>query len=314
MKIVLIGPGSKSIPPKGWGAVESLIWDYHTNLNNKGHNSIILNTTNLHEVIEVCNKIVPDIVYIMYDDYIVIAPYLRVKKIFYMSHFAYITHPDFEKKYSHYFNNYFKKAIEYKNIVTINAISNQIKNIYIKYGFPENKINVIQNGARDDLFIFNLNPKYNKSIYIGKIETRKRQYLYQKINNIDFAGNYQDSEFDLTSNNYLGEWTKDTLYNNLSNYVNLILLSDGEADPLVVKEALMAGLGVVVSECASANLDKDKEFIDIIPDSKLFDLEYVEKIIINNRNISIEKRNEIRKYALEKFSWKNIVDKFLEKI
>ena len=28
MKLVIIGPGIMPIPPKGWGAVESLIWDY----------------------------------------------------------------------------------------------------------------------------------------------------------------------------------------------------------------------------------------------------------------------------------------------
>ena len=28
MKIALIGPGIMPIPPDGWGAVESLIWDY----------------------------------------------------------------------------------------------------------------------------------------------------------------------------------------------------------------------------------------------------------------------------------------------
>ena len=55
------------------------------------------------------------------------------------------------------------------------------------------------------------------------------------------------------------------LYKGLTHYGNLVLLSDGEADPLVVKEGLMAELGVVISECASSNLDKDLDFITIIP-------------------------------------------------
>ena len=49
----------------------------------------------------------------------------------------------------------------------------------------------------------------------------------------------------------------------------MILLSEGEADPLVVKEALIAGLGVVVSECSAANLDLSKQFITIIPNDKI---------------------------------------------
>ena len=28
MRLALIGPGIMPIPPDGWGAVESLIWDY----------------------------------------------------------------------------------------------------------------------------------------------------------------------------------------------------------------------------------------------------------------------------------------------
>jgi hypothetical protein len=42
-----------------------------------------------------------------------------------------------------------------------------------------------------------------------------------------------------------------------------VLLSDGEAHSLVIMEALAAGLGVVVSEFATANLCLAKEFITV---------------------------------------------------
>jgi hypothetical protein len=63
----------------------------------------------------------------------------------------------------------------------------------------------------------------------------------------------------------------------LTNYGNLVLLSDGEAHSLVLMEALAAGLGIVISEFATANLDLDKEFIDVIPENKINDIEYIEK-------------------------------------
>ena len=44
MKIALVGPGIIEIPPKGWGAVESLIWDYATELGELGHEGTIINT------------------------------------------------------------------------------------------------------------------------------------------------------------------------------------------------------------------------------------------------------------------------------
>ena len=37
MKISIIGPGLMPIPPKGWGAVESLIWDMANALKDLKH-------------------------------------------------------------------------------------------------------------------------------------------------------------------------------------------------------------------------------------------------------------------------------------
>ena len=42
MNIALVGPGIIEIPPKGWGAVESLIWDYATELDELGHDGVII--------------------------------------------------------------------------------------------------------------------------------------------------------------------------------------------------------------------------------------------------------------------------------
>ena len=312
VNIYLIGPGLKPIPPTGWGAIESVIWDYHVNFQKKGINSTIINESNLEKVLYICNTNLPDIIHIMYDDYIVIAPYLKCKKIYYTSHYAYITHFLFKNKCAYYFNNFFTKAIEYQNYIQLNVISSEIADVYRKYGFNQ-KINLICNGAREDLFEFTLDPKLsNKSIYVAKIEIRKAQYKYQTISSIDFVGNYHDSDFDITRSNYLGEWDKETLYKNLTEYGNLVLLSQGEADPLVVKEGLVAGLGVVLSESATANLDLSKPFITVIPNEKLENIQYVFQKIIENRLISIKMREEIRDYGLKYFSWNKIIDKYIQ--
>jgi len=195
----------------------------------------------------------------------------------------------------------------------LNLISNEIAEVYRKYGY-KNEINVICNGAREDLFRFSNEPKLsNKSVYVAKIEKRKAQYKYQIISSIDFVGNYQDSTFDVKRSNYLGEWDKKTLYENLTDYGNLVLLSEGEADPLVVKEGLIAGLGVVVSECAAANLDTTLPFITIIPNDRLDDINFVFRKIVQNRLTSIKMREQIREYALSRFSWNKIIDDYIEK-
>lgn len=314
-KLLLIAPGYKPFPPQGWGAVESIVWDYYENFIKRKEDYnidvIIINQSDPNKIIEECNSQSADIVHIMYDDYIIIVPYLNCRKIFYTSHYAYITHPTFETSYQWYFRNIFSKVIEYQNRITINVISKEIKDVYIKYGFKQ-QINIVRNGAREDLFRFSTSPeKPKRSVYVAKIEKRKAQYKYQCIPKIDFVGNYHDSEFNCKYPNYLGEWDKPTLYENLTDYGNLILLSEGEADPLVVKEALVAGLGVVISECSTANLDLTRPFITVIPNDKLNDLGYISNMIEVNRRASLENRQEIRKYALENFAWNKIIDKYV---
>ena len=60
-------------------------------------------------------------------------------------------------------------------------------------------------------------------------------------------------------------------------------------------KALAAGLGVVVSEFATANLDLNKEFITVIPEKKISDIAFVWKnrsSRIENTLFSIEKKLE----------------------
>ena len=131
----------------------------------------------------------------------------------------------------------------------------------------ESNLYVTPNGVNTSKFATR-DPKYpDRSLYLAKIDYRKRQSMFQSISSLYYAGNNADPNFN-TNINYLGEWSKDHLYNNLTDYGNLVLLSDGEAHPLVCMEALAAGLGVVISECGIANLDLDREFITVIPDAK----------------------------------------------
>jgi hypothetical protein len=174
---------------------------------------------------------------------------------------------------------------------------------------PEDKLFLTPNGVNRSKFNYVDNPEYpDRSIYLAKIDYRKRQFMFQSISSLWYAGNISDGRFD-TSKNYLGEWNKDTLYEDLTQYGNLVLLSDGEAHPLVCMEALSAGLGVVVCEWGRANLDTSKEFITIIPENKISDLEYVENKIIENREYAVNNRKKIIEYS-KKFDWKEILQRY----
>jgi glycosyltransferase involved in cell wall biosynthesis len=313
MKIVLVGPGLMPIPPTGWGATEILIWDYYLHLKDRNHDVHIVNQSNANLMIQEINNLNPDIVHIHYDDYIFIVPHLNCKQIIYTTHWAYLTREDILTRGGYF--NIFKKAIEMKDRIHLFSLSSEISKVYIKYGFPENKIKVMHNGANDTAFRYDEKCKFpNKSVYLAKIDERKSQYKYQSLEFIDFVGNKSTTKFDYNLKNYLGEWNKDKLYQNLTDYANLVLLSDGEAHPLVVCEALICGLGVVVSTYASANLDTNLEWITVIPDHKLNDLEFVKNKIIENQKISVANRQKIREYGLKKFSWKNRIDDYITNI
>ena len=132
--------------------------------------------------------------------------------------------------------------------------------------------------------------------------------MFQSIQSLYYAGNNADPRFD-TSNNYLGEWSKETLYNDLTRYGNLVLLSDGEAHPLVCLEAFAAGLGVVISQWAAANLDTSKDFISVIPEDKISDIEFVENEILQNKFYSVNHRSEILDYA-KTFDWPEVIKNY----
>jgi glycosyltransferase involved in cell wall biosynthesis len=308
MKLCLVGPGCKPIPPVGWGAVESIVWDYYTELKKRDIDVTIINDPNLNQVLRRILAEGYTHVHIMYDDHVVLVPYLDPNiKIFYTSHYAYLTHQGLH--HMQYFHTIFRHVLSCPTMHIL-AISEPIRQVYLKYGYPEDHVRVLHNGANADMFSYMEPTQRDRTLYLGKVETRKRQYLYQSIQSIDFVGNFHDSSFHQNHPHYLGEWTRDHLYQNMTHYGNLALLSDGEADPLVVKEALMCGLGVVLSECSAANLE-DKDFITVIPNTRLEDIAFVEQEIIRNREISLSKRDEIREYGLTVFSWSTIVDRYL---
>ena len=299
MKIAIIGPGVSSIPPIGWGAVEILVWDYKQTLEKFGHEVHIINTSDTNQIVQQVNNINPDFVHVQYDDYYNITERFNCKNVILTSHYAYLGQLSKIGGYLPTFNG-FKNSKAY-----IFALSKKIKDAYIKNGMDENKIFVVPNGVRDDLFNFKEQIEEEKSIYLAKIDYRKRQFIFEGIKDLYFAGNIVDPRFKRV--NYLGEWSKEHLYQNLTNYANLVLLSDGEAHPLVCMEAMVSGLGLVLSEYATANLDLSKPFIDVIPENKINDFNYIESVIIENRKKSLPMRAEIRKYALDNFKWEHIV-------
>jgi len=304
MKISIVGPGIMPIPPTGWGAVEILIWDQKLALEELGHEVQIVNVASGVEILKQINSFRPDFVHVQYDDFVELCPYIQYPNAI-TSHFGYLEQP---RKWDYYGPRVAQKFANIKPNVF--CLSPGIKNVYEKImEIPSNQLFVTPNGVNVDEFRVEKEPRHSQaSIYLAKIDYRKRQHMFQSIDSLYYAGNNADPRFD-TSKNYLGEWSKETLYNNLTHYGNLVLLSDGEAHPLVCLEAFAAGLGVVISQWAAANLDASKDFITVISEDKINDIKFVEDEIIKNREYSVDHRDEIREYA-ESFTWTKVVDKY----
>ena len=300
MKIVLIGPGIMPIPPTGWGAVEILVWDTKIALEKLGHEVLIINTKNGRQIIDEINTFRPDFVHVHYDEFVPLVPFIQYPNAI-TSHFGYL-----ERRQQ--FNGYVNVANEFMRVKpNVFCLSEGIEKVY-NIMFDISTTYITPNGLNIDEFKFVSDPEFpDRSIYLAKIDYRKRQHLFQSINSLWYAGNIADDRFD-KGKNYLGEWSKDRLYNELTEYGNLVLLSDGEAHPLVCMEALAAGLGVVVCQWGKANLDTDKEFITVIEEKHINDIPFIEYEIEKNRKYSVEHRDEIREYS-KKFDWKATIEK-----
>lgn len=304
MKFSFVGPGIMPIPPNGWGAIEILIWDYKISLEKLGHEVQIVNTPDLNDALAQINNFHPDFVHIQYDDYVYLYPHVKYPCAV-TTHFAYLERQDMMGPYKERVFDAFKqiKPIVFGLSDRINDVYNQLCKI------PKTNLFLNPNGVNLRNFKCTQTPKFfDKSIYLATIDHRKRQFLFQDIDSLWYAGNVRDPRFN-KEKNYLGEWNKDYLYNNLTDYGNLVLLSDGEAHPLVCMEALAAGLGVVVCEWGTANLNIDSEFITVISEERINDIDFVENAIIKNRQYSISHRNEIFEYS-KQFDWINIIQKY----
>ena len=305
MKIGLIGPGIMQIPPTGWGGVEHLIWNFHNQLKKINDEVVIINTPNQQEIVNIINSGKFDAIHLHYDQFANVMPHLNCKKKMITSHYPYLENP--EPQYV-FLYDLLKNSKSH-----IVCLSDRIEKEFLQRGNNSNHLSVLPCGIDVDSYSIDeeevLHP--DRSIVIGKLEPRKRQAFLQKKNlNIDFIGNNADPSFDTTDPCYFGEQSKEDIMENLTSYANMILLSSGEAHPFVCLEAMAAGLGLVLSEQSTANLDLSQPFITVIPDDKLNDKSFLKQKIKENRKISLTMRKDIRKYCFDNFDWSSIIKQY----
>ncbi len=312
MKFCLVSPGFMEIPPKSWGAVEIIIWDYKHYLTKLGHEVKIVNSNDKNVTLDEINKFNPDVCHCHYDIYYDVLNECNAKIKIMTSHCGSIRSSLDSNDYDRWFKSCILPSLNSQKFYNF-CLDKFIYDLYIKNGFDPDRTRINPNAARSDLIKFKDQPLTNDSMCLGQIQKRKRQYVLSNLN-VFFVGNINPDSPMQTNKRIIGEWTKDYIYDNLTDNVNLILLSDSEAAPLVVLEGLMAGLGLVVSENSTANLDLNQSFIDIVPEKYINDEDYPDYIINKNKRVSLKTRNLIREYAVKNHSYDVTIPNYLKMI
>ncbi|CAD5928184.1 Glycosyl transferase, group 1 [Planktothrix tepida] len=220
-----------------------------------------------------------------------------------------------ENKWEENFRQAFKPYIDAPGII---AASHETKEFFLNKGYS-GFMRMQPNGIDTQKINFKERGN-NKAICLGWIQPRKRQRLLAEIVegklSLDFVGPLDDPDFqEGNTTQYLGIWSLQQVYTHLTDYNCLVLISDGEVAPLVILEALAAGLCVVISESASANLHK-KEFIKVLPDDILTNVtpenqeivtEAIQEMIEKNQ----EYRQEIVEYVKDNFDFSRLIKNYI---
>lgn len=226
MKIQLISDGSIPVPPvDGWGALERVVWNYKQHLEKAGHDVLVSNHKESYKNIQDWKNFEPDIVHNHIGKHWEAVSLMSGCKKFVTNHGGeFLNHKPF---YEYLARNYFSGC-------KLLMLTDAEMYFYKSFGLD---VQILPNGVDTTIFKPDVNKERTGAIYLGQINSRKRQAFFQS-RGLDcyFAGNKADNNFDYNSDNYLGSWNHEQVCENLVKFSNLVLLSFSELQPLVCLE------------------------------------------------------------------------------
>jgi glycosyltransferase involved in cell wall biosynthesis len=266
-KLLVIGPGDVSIPPIGWGAVETIIGETLKLYVELGFEVHLLNSKSIFKWLK-AKKQEYNVILLHVDNYA-----FRSRKYFpripivCVTHYGMLLSPDS-------WSDSYRQTVRHLQLMDhVCCLNQQIYEVLRNY-VDEEKLFISSNGS-------DFEPQHGRDtngplICVGKIESRKKQYeLFKKFQyseiNITFVGAVEDERVkNLINTNpenrnfFPGEWSREKLAENLKNFSALLLLSEGEADALVLYEAQLAGLPVFCTQKSLGAQDPNLDWINVI--------------------------------------------------
>ena len=314
----MVTHGRMPIPNPNMGAIENIVWNYQQYLQKDGHTVDIYNSPWIQDTIYNLNNKNYDFIHVHFELFVLeLNAYLK-KRYMLTCHSGALAKfipgkYDFYPGFNYSFSDILKAPGNF-------ALSEHIKELYLNNGYT-NFLRVLGNPVEVEKFRFNKHGN-GKAVCIGRIQPRKQQVILAKLLenkiDIDFIGpNDREWEFgeqdfkDNKTSKYLGSFSRDELYNKLSDYSCLVHFSNSEvAAPLVVLEAMSAGLSIVTTKPASDNLTTEK-FISIVSEEER-DGERLSNIVQEAIDNNLNFREEIRSYAFERFDYSKVVKEYIQ--
>lgn len=300
MRIVHIGHGRIEIPPRASGAVEAIISDYQFHCEKLGHEFLVVNEQSPAAAMQEAFHFNPDVIHLhdesKVDELAKVEAPLKIVT----------THdPTFFEKP----NPFIKRFVEGNFIV--GCLCQRYADLFVKAGVAPDRIMLTPNGARGDLIRFTTRPRQpDRMICLGMIGWRKRQPLLLALPFVDCVGPVSVHDPVELNGSELWNWNKLQVYDWLTDHAALVLISKSEAAPLVVVEALMAGLDVVVSEVAAANLDRSQPFIHVL-DERTITNPLLLELALKKVLARTKDRQAVRAYAEQHFDWAVLTKNYL---
>ena len=299
-RILVVAPGSISIPAIGWGAVETVVSETLDQYMSLESQIWLLNSRHFIDW-HSARKLDYDLI-VSHSDFHTqqIKKYWPNTVSIGISHYGYAAFPDkWDRKYIDVLTN-----LSRHNMVV--CLSQAVYLEYSKHISSE-KLMLSPNGSSFQP-VLELS-KIDLFLCVGKVEARKRQFeLYKEFKAADrlihFIGNIEDprvkKELEIDSGAaryFIGPMTRSELAAQISKYKALVLISDGEGDALVLYEAQLAGLPILVSKSALGSQNLSLDWVRVI--SKNFSIQELDEAYSDVRSNS----KEIVNYAQENYNW-----------